>query len=198
MLAHPRSVLSLCRSVFAHYVPTSPAHSHLICCQYLAFALKLEFDDKQLMPQLLHALELDFELESPLPSNTAPSMAPNSPGPCDPTPLVSRLNICKPKGESSHFEPCGYNLKTMLNWEEGLYEKVLVCTVALYCIAHCSLLSQSTIESLANKHLPTKVSFMKQPASQLSIVYAKVHCITLLASFSTEQPTGSKDVSDLR
>ena len=198
MLARPRGVLSLRRSVFAMYLPPRPT-AHLIRRQYSAFALELEFDDERLMPQPLHALDLDFEPESTSPFNTAPSMAPNSPGTRDPTPPVSRPKIRKPEGESGRSEPRGYNLKTTLNWEEGLYEKVLVRTVASYRIAHHSLVSQSAVESLANKHLPAKVSFMKQPAAQLSVVYAEVRCIALPASFFfTEQPTGGKDVSHLR
>ena len=161
---------------------------HLIRRQYSPFALELEFDDERLMPQPLHALEMDFEPEPPSPLNTAPSMVPNSSGPRDSTLPATRPKIRKPEGESGRSEPRGYNLKTTLNWEEGLYEKVLVRTVVSYCIAYCSLLSQFAVKSLANKHLPAKVSFMKQPPGQVCIMYAEVRCITLPTYLFTEQP----------
>lgn len=88
------------------------------------------------MPQPLHALELDFDPDLPSPFDTgprAPSADPTVPTPGAPTPPGPRPKIRKPEGESGRSGPRGYNLKTTLNWEEGLYERVLVCNMIHYC-----------------------------------------------------------------
>ena len=107
---------------------------HLVRRQYSPFALELEFDDERIMPQPLHALEMDFEPELPRPY-TAPGLSPNLAAESNAGEHATappRPKIRKPEGESGRSGPRGYNLKTTLNWEEGLYEKVLVRTAVCY------------------------------------------------------------------
>ena len=102
---------------------------HIIRRHYSPFALELEFDDERIMPQPLHALEMDFEPDLPRPFNATPGTPPSfpaHPGAGDTATPAPCPKIRKPEGKSGRSGPRGYNLKAVLDWEEGLYEKILV------------------------------------------------------------------------